>query len=313
MKEYNKIKELVDNSNKIGIISHINPDADNIGSITALSRSLRLYDKDVKTISIDPVPYNLEFIEETKYLTDNYDFEFDTLFMLDCSDMDRLGKAKGVVDNSKHIINIDHHISNNINVDVNIVEKTASSTGEVLYKILKNIDLPIDKEIGESIYTAISGDSGSFRYDNVSSETFLIAAELLELGVDADKININLYSKMPLSKVKLTNRALDRMVIDDDLKLAYTYILVEDLEEFDGKDSDVEGIVEYIRDIECVEISILLRETSYGYKASSRSKSYYDVSKLASKFGGGGHIRAAGFSVNEKDLDKIIKEIKENI
>lgn len=313
MKEYKEVKEILDKSQSVGIISHVNPDADNIGSISALSRSLRLYGKDVTTICVDPVPYNLEFIEETKNFVTNYDYNFDLLFVLDSSGVDRLGRAKSVLDNSNCVVNIDHHISNNLNGDINIVEKTASSTGEVLFKILKSLELPLDVEIGEYIYTAISGDSGSFRYDTVSSDTFRIAAELLDLGIDADKINLNLYGKMPLSKVKLSNRALDRMVIDEELKLGYTYICSDDFEELNGRNSDVEGIVEYIRDIECVEIAILLRETSYGFKASSRSKSYYNVAELAHKFGGGGHIRAAGFSFEEKDIDSILKKIIKEI
>lgn len=313
MKEYKQIKKILDKSASIGIISHVNPDADNIGSISALSRSLRLYGKDVKTICVDTVPYNLEFIEETKNFVTDYDYDFDLLFVLDCSGIDRLGRASSVIDNSNFIINIDHHISNNLKGNINIVEKTASSTGEVLFKILKDLELPLDIKIGESIYTAISGDSGSFRYDTVSSDTFRIAAELLDLGIDADKINLNLYGKMPLSKVKLSNRALDRMVIDEDLKLAYTYVCSNDFKELNASDADIEGIVEYIRDIKCVEISILLRETSYGFKASARSKSYYNVAELAHKFGGGGHIRAAGFSLEEKDIDNIIKKIIKEI
>ncbi|NLD16020.1 MAG: bifunctional oligoribonuclease/PAP phosphatase NrnA [Tissierellia bacterium] len=307
------IKELITKANTIGVISHINPDADNLGSLTALSTSLRLLGKDVKSICIDTIPYNLQFLHDVGKLTSNYDMDLDMLFILDCSSVDRLGHASSLIERTDIVINIDHHISNNIEADYSIVEVAASSTGEVLYKFLKEINLPIDVNVAESLFTAISGDSGSFRYDTVTSETFTIASELLDLGVNNKKINNNLYAMNKIAKVQMLGLAIDRLKIIPQKKLGITYILIDDFEELGAADADVEGIVEYIRDIDDIEIAILLRQNSAGFKASTRSKENYDVSELSLKFGGGGHIRAAGFSIKDLNLEETIEEILKRI
>ena len=307
------IKELITKANTIGVISHINPDADNLGSLTALSTSLRLLGKKVISICIDTIPYNLQFLHGVENLTDDYDVDLDILFILDCSSVDRLGHASSLIEKSDIVINIDHHISNNIEADYSIIEVTASSTGEVLFKFLKEIELPIDVNVGESLLTAISGDSGSFRYDTVSSETFMIASELMDIGVDNKKINNNLYAMNRMSKVQMLGLAIERLKIIPKKKLGITYILLDDFEELGAADADVEGIVEYIRDIDSIEIAILLRQNQVGFKASTRSKNYFDVSDLSLKFGGGGHIRAAGFTIRNTDLKEAIEEILEKI
>lgn len=307
------LKELLDQSKTIGVISHVNPDADNLGSLTALATSLELYGKEVTRICIDTIPYNLEFLYGIDKVTDNWNDSFDMLFILDTSSLDRLGKAKEVINNSNLIVNIDHHISNNLEADYSFLEVTASSTGEVLFKFLKNMNLPVDKNVADSLLTAISGDSGSFRYDTVTSLTFDIASELLSLGADQKMINNNLYGMNRMSKIKMMGRAIERLKIYPEKNLAITYILLDDFEELDAVNADVEGIVEYIRDIDGIEIAILLRENNFGFKASTRSKNYYDVSELALSFEGGGHIRAAGFTITNHNLEEAIEELLDKI
>lgn len=304
-------REVLDNSNSIGIIAHINPDADNLGSITALAESMRLYGKKVTPICIDEVPYNLEFLHGIDKLTDNYQLDFDLLFILDSSSIDRLGKAKDVLERSKYVVNIDHHFSNNMKGDFDFIDRQSSSTGEVLYELLVREGLPIDKNIAESIYTAISGDTGSFRYDSTSKRTFEIVGELLDYKIDTNKINNNLYGNNRFSKAKMLALAIERVKIINDV--AITYILKSDYQDLDALGPDVEGIVEYIRDIEGVEVSIFLKESEDGFKASTRSKNNYNVADLSAKFGGGGHKKAAGFFIESKNLDKIIDEVIKSI
>lgn len=303
------IREYIDKAKTIGVISHINPDADNLGSLTALANSLRLYGKDVKSIAIDPIPYNLKFLYGTENITERWDGKYDLLFILDCSSVDRLGKAKDILQTAKKIVNIDHHISNNLKADFSFVDSTASSTGEVLYKLLKKTGLPIDNNVADSILTAISGDTGSFRYDSVTSETFETAAELLRLGANQKKVNINLYSMNPITKVKMLGRAISRMKIINNGSIGYTYVLNDDFNEFNAKNADIEGIVEYIRDIDGIEIAIFFRQNPFGFKVSTRSKKEYDVSQLALKYGGGGHIRAAGFTVQNDNIEEVIEDV----
>lgn len=306
------IREFIDLSNTIALISHTNPDSDNLGSLTALAESLRQFGKNVTAISIDPIPYNLKFLYGIDKLTQDWNGEYDLLISLDSSSLDRFGKAIDIVEHSKYKINIDHHITNNLNFDINIVKADYSSTGEVLYEVIKENDLPIDKNIGESLFTAISGDSGSFKYDSVTSRTFKYAAELTELGIDKNKINTNLYAKNKLAKIKVLSLIVERMKVVEDKKFIYSYILKEDLNRLNAEQADVEGSAEYLRDIDGMEVSLILKETDTGFKGSLRSKFDYDVSKLAMKFDGGGHKKAAGFNIDEKNLEITIEKILEN-
>lgn len=305
-------RDYIEEATDIGLISHINPDADNLGSLTALAESLRQMGKNVTAIALDPIPYNLEFLYGIDKLTKDWERDYDLLITLDSSSMDRFGSAQDIVNRAKKKINIDHHMSNNLDFDLNIVKRDYSSTGEVLYELIRDYKLPLDKNIAESIYTAISGDTGSFKYDNVSPQTFRLAADLAEMGIDRNKITTNLYSKNRLSKVKILSLVLERLVIDKDRAFAYSYVLNEDLERLGAVEADVEGAVEFIRDIDGVSVSMILKEISTGFKGSLRSKYDKDVGSLAQKFNGGGHIKAAGFTIYEKDLDKAIEKIIEN-
>lgn len=305
-------RDIIDKSEKIAVISHIKPDGDNLGSLTAMSESLRLYGKDVDSIIIDSIPSNLKFLYGLDNYTSDINSNYDLLIMLDSSDENRLGSAKILIENSTKVFNIDHHISNEMNYDYNKVEPTRSSTGEILYVFLKENNLPIDKNVAESIFTAITSDSGSFRYDTVSSDTFKIAAELLKYDIDRDKINRNLFSSNSVAKVKLLETALERLEFYKDGKIGLTYLLEDDFTKFNAEDSDSDGIVEFIRDIDSVEISIYLRQVKNEFKGSFRSVEY-NVEPIARKLGGGGHKRAAGFSIKSNDIDEVIKIVLNEI
>ncbi len=313
MHEINRLKEAIDKAKVVGVVSHVNPDGDNLGSLTALSESLRLYGKDVKSIFVDRMPYNLEFLHGIDQLTDNLDIELDILFIVDSSSEERLGTASVLLDKSDLVVNIDHHISNSLNGDYNVVDVKASSTGEILFDLLKDLELPIDKNVAESLFTSISADSGSFRYDSVRKQTFIAAAKLLEYDIDVSKITTNLYSSNRISKVKMLSLALDRMQFSHENKVAYTYVLRQDYADLNAQAADVEGIVEYLRDIDDVEISLFFKQTRFGWKVSTRSKSYYDMTVLAGYFGGGGHIRASGFSIDECEVEEAISKVLEKI
>ncbi len=302
----------IDQATTIALISHVSPDGDNLGCLTGLAESLRQLGKDVRAICLDEIPYNLKFLYGIDKLSKEWEKDFDLLITLDSSSIDRFGPGQDIVNKAKYKINIDHHISNNLDFDLNIVKADYSSTGEVLYELIKAYDLPIDINIAESIYTAISSDTGSFKYDSCTTRTFKIAAELLEFGIDLNKINTNLYSKNSLEKVKVLSTILNRLVIDKKRAFAYSYILKEDLKKLGAVESDADGSVEFIRDIDGIEVAMVLKEIDGGFKGSLRSKFDKNVAELAQKFSGGGHIKAAGFTILEKNLDKAIEEILNN-
>ena len=310
-----ELKKLVNDAKTIGVIGHIDPDSDSLGSVTALAESMRLLDKKVYAFSLDPVPYNIKFLYKSEELIDDLDADvnLDILFILDTSNLERMGKGSRLLSKSKATVIIDHHISNNMKADIKYLDTTVSSTGELLYSILDKNNFPIDKNIGESILTAISGDSGSFRYDTVTDKTFDITSDLMKLGVDLNKINTNLYGQNRLQKVEMLGRALSRLKLHKNGRISTTYILGSDFMELEAERGDIEGIVETIRDISGVEIAIFIRETREGLKVSTRSKHDYDVRKLALKFGGGGHVKAAGFSLDYKNIEEAFDIILEKI
>ena len=312
-----KFHEMIEGASNIALASHLNPDGDNLGSLSALSKYLKKLNKEVYTIFDDVM------IDDFKFLFNGIDTiksselkNIDLFITLDSAELNRIGKdAKDLYNNSKKTICIDHHHTNDGYADFNVIEKNASSTCEVLFKLLKKEI--IDEEIATSILTGISTDTGSFKYENTSGDTHRIAAELLDLGAKNLDITVNVYQSNPKSKIMLLNEALSRLEFYSDGKIAFIALPKEISLSKDYKKSDSEGIVEYIRDIEGVEIAIFLKEKEDEIRVSFRAKSYADVSKIASKFSGGGHIMAAGATYHgelskakEEILNEAIKEIK---
>lgn len=311
----NAYRHILDSQN-ICIASHVQPDGDNIGSVLSLGMALKKLNKNVYLLKTDEIPSDYKFLPNVNLIKDHDNIdEIDIFIALDSSDEERLGKNKDLLTKAKLIINIDHHISNTNFGHINIIDKDASSTGELVYDFIKSMNISIDKDIATCIYTAISSDTGSFMYDNTSAKTHEIAADLIKVGIDKEKININLYQNKSLERTRLFIKAMDNLELYFENKVALAQITQEMLEDCNAKMEDSEGIISFLRGISPVEVAILLKEFKDDeIKVSMRSKRYIDVSKICSVFGGGGHIRAAGCTINES-IDKaktlILNEIKE--
>lgn len=292
--------EQINESKNIYIVSHVQPDGDNIGSILALWMALRNIKEKVFILKSDDIPSDFLFLPNIDMIHDyNNDEEIDLLITLDASDEGRLGQNKTLLNKAKVVINIDHHISNNNFGHINIIDSNASATGELVYKLISKMNIPIDKDIASCIYTAISSDTGSFMYDNTSAETHKIAAELLKVGIDKSSININLYQNRSMERTILFIKALETLNLYFDNKVAIVKVTQDMVEKSNAKMEDTEGIVSFIREIAPVEVAIILKEfKEEEIKVSMRSKRLIDVSQICASFGGGGHIRAAGCTIN---------------
>lgn len=308
--ENNKLKSLIDNANSIYIASHINPDGDNLGSITGMYLALKKYGKNVFLIEDDEIPDAQKFLPAIKDMvrSETLSKDVDLFITLDCADINRLGAAKELFNSAKNTVNIDHHSTNTRFADLNIVDENSPATGETLYQILKDIDLELDQDSATCIYTAISSDTGSFKYDSVRKSTFLIAAELLDYGVNINDVAVNLYQNRSLAKTNLLLKVMDTLELYNDNKIGVVVLTDEDIKSCNARKSDADGIVEFVRDISTVELAILLKDKKENVRLSTRSKSYIDVTNIASKFGGGGHIRAAGATIN-LNIDEAKKEV----
>lgn len=302
-----QIKELILNAAKILIITHENPDGDAIGSSLGFMNGLIKLGKSVD-VAVPAVNEMYSFLPGFELLKKEInEEEYDLCIALDSSDLDRLGTLRPAFEKIEKTIVIDHHITNQNFGDVNYVNAVASSTCQNIIVILAALDVAINKDIATCIYTGILTDTGGFRY-NVQSETFEFAGMLLEAGIDIAKIYRILFDTTTEARTRLLGRALNTLEILADGKIAFTYVTAKDFKELGNQDGDQEGIVNYGRDIEGVEVSIFVREKDGMRKVSLRSNEYINVSLIASKYSGGGHVKAAGF-----ETSKSIEEIKEEL
>ena len=306
-----KIFNLINSSDKICIAGHKAPDGDCIGSVMALYNFLKPLNKNISVMIDGTIPFNYRAFVDGNIISENYNNEeFDLLFVLDSSDRKRLGKFEGLLEHSKKTVVIDHHITNEGFGDINIIDPAMSSTGELLYDIFKLADMEISKETAVLIYIAVLTDTGKFSYQNTTAKTHIKTAELIDLGVNVSEIDNIVYNSKPANIVKAFMDCVSGLELYYDNKLGITAITKEILIKNNAQMADVDGIVEYIREIKEVEVSCLLKENDSGTKVSLRSKNKVDVADVSLKYQGGGHARAAGFDINEnlENTKKIILE-----
>ena len=310
---YPKIISLIKESNKIAILSHIMPDGDNIGSGLAMSIALNKLGKKATFILDDQIPDIYKFLAGAENIDKpNNLYDYDLVIALDCGDMERLGQSSKYITN-KIIINIDHHISNTSFGTINLIEKNAAATGEIVYKVIRELGVEIDKSIAECIYVAISTDTGHFQYSNTSTVTHKVISDLLQYGINVQKIYRSVYQNNSKEKIVLIGEALKSLEFLFHDKVSIVKVTKKQTESIGAKDEDSEGIINLARDINGVEVAVFLKEIDYDLiKVGFRSKDYVDVSKLAQIFGGGGHIRASGCTIRnemKKVENMIIEEI----
>ena len=307
----------IKNSENIFLASHVHPDGDNVGSLLALGMALKKLNKKINIIKVDDIPKDYLFLPNSNlFVEPNLKEPIDLFISLDSSDLDRLGIGKEMALKANKIINIDHHITNNNFGDINIVDPLASATGELIYSLIKKLDVEIDQNIATCIYVAISSDTGSFVYDNTTSKTHLIAADLLDKGINKNEIIVNLYQSRSMRRTKLFIRSLNTLEMYCKERVGIITVTQDMLNECNAKMEDTEGIISFVRDIEGIELACILKEYKENeIKLSLRSKSIVDVSEICIKFHGGGHKRAAGCTIydNIENTKKIIlNEIQKN-
>ncbi len=311
--------DVIENSKNIFIASHVNPDGDNMGSMLALALALKKAGKNVVVLKSDTIPEDYKFLPGIQ-LIQEYRQELgniDVFIALDTSDEERLGDNLSLLKKANCIINIDHHITSTGFGDINIVDGKAAATGELIYYFIKQMEIELDKDIGTNLYTAISTDTGKFSYESVTSNTHRIIAELIDLGIDFKQINIELYESMSIEKTKLFIEAISSLKTYENSNIATIKVTQDMLKNSGASMEDTEGLVSFIRKIASVEVACLLKEIEDdNIKISLRSKNMVDVASICGKFGGGGHIRAAGCSISsniDDAEDMIVDKIKEYI
>ncbi len=295
------------NSSRILVVTHSNPDGDAIGSLTAMGMALVTLGKQTTLYNETPIPAVYRFLPAVDRVVQRIGSEsYDTAIALDCSDLQRIGKSFPVLNRVPVVINIDHHITNTGFGTLQLIDTSACASAEIVYRLIKQMDIGINKDMATSIYTGILTDTGSFRFSNTNKAAFAICEEMVALGVDPYKIAQHVYGTYSLGRLKLLNLALDSIEISTNGKLSIMTLTQDMFDETQTKPEDVDGLINYAKSIEDIKIAALIQEQSNSkghsnplskYHVSLRSDGAVDVAEIAFSFGGGGHSSAAGFNI----------------
>ena len=309
------ILDLIQESNTILLLTHESPDGDAIGSTMAFYHLLNNMKKTVDVV-IPIVPETFSFLDSIDEVVTKCDKSYDLAIVLDCATVPRIGQINDEFSRCKKSVVIDHHMSNTRYGDINIVDDAASSCCEVLFYLFKEAKLNITPTIGEALAVGMLTDTAGFKNNNVTKETFLMAAELMDLGVDVHEVYSLVVSMKTMAQYALIKVALDHLEFIDDGKIAFSYISYEDMANAGAKLGDHEGLVELGRNVDGVEVSVFVREWEGVYRISLRSNGKVNVNDVAQKFGGGGHKMAAGIVSRDgfkETKEKVINEIKKEL
>lgn len=299
------------NHDNFVLIAHTSPDGDTLGSALALLRALEKLQKKALVVCENGMPASLSFMPGSDKLSKTADNEGEyTAIAIDCADISRMGACDSCFKNAKHTINIDHHATNKGYAQINDIVPHAAAVGESIWQIIGELGVEPDKEMAQCIYTAISTDTGNFCYANTTPDTFKTAVELLELGFDLNTTSSKLFRTRSLSKTRMICKCIENLELFFDDQICVSTISKAEMDSIGSDESETEGMIDFIRDIETVKIAVFMREVSQSvYKVSLRSKVDINVSTVAQQFGGGGHKLAAGCTIEEsaeKTKEKII-------
>ena len=316
--ELKNARELIARSHRILIISHRNPDADSVGANSALRLALEGMGKVVESACADPVPEILHFIKYGDIFKQELTWEeiaaYDLLISVDCGAHYLLKyheQMPQILKGHPPLINIDHHATNDMFGAVNIVDPEGAATALILYFVFQFLDIQITQEMATSLVAGLYYDTGSFKHSNTSAEVLKVMSELMAKGADYQKVVKYLFKTASVNKLKLWGRALSRARLNDK-KVLVSNVGEHDLKELDLEPTDLSGVIDYLNMLPESKFCILLSEDLKGnVKGSCRTqRDDVDLSQITSVFGGGGHKKAAGFTIPGKLQEEVIRKVK---
>jgi bifunctional oligoribonuclease and PAP phosphatase NrnA len=307
---FQKIKEAVGRGNRFLVATHVDPDGDALGTAFALYFGLRSMGKDVSVFLGGAVPYQYKFLPAPGNIVQEIPEDgYDTAIVVDCGDLSRVGDGNEILKGMNCLINVDHHETNEAFGQINIIDERASSSAELAYLVLKALGVKFTYDIAVNIYTAVFTDTGSFRYDNTNQRAFKICEEMTELGVVPSRVAGEVYECHPKERYLLLCLVLGTLEFFGNDRVATVYVTEEMFEKTGTNREYTEGFVEHIKEIRSVDVACLMREVGNGkFKVSMRSKGEFNVAAVAYRFGGGGHQKAAGCTIEGS-----IEEVKNKL
>ncbi len=277
------------------LIAHVSPDGDTLGSSFALYGALLELGKRAQVVCEDAVPAIYRFLPFSDQLIPPEQAKpADAVVSIDCADIGRTGRSEPLFRAAKATLNIDHHGTNDYYAASNYVQK-AGATGELIFNVIACLKIPLNKNIASCLYAAITTDTGNFSYGNTTPDTLRIAADILDTGIDLPYLNRCLFRTVPFHKLKLHALGVNKAQLYEYGRIGISTITLAEIASCGATNEDTEGIIDAIRDVDTVEVAAFLRESEDGLiRVSLRGKSCADVSKIATRLGGGGHKLAAG-------------------
>ena len=301
------LNEILKGKNRVALGGHVRPDGDCIGSCLGLYMYMKEQYPETETdVYLETVPEAYQMIRCTDEVKSEISGSeaYDLFICLDCGDAKRLGFSEPLFENAKETFCIDHHVSNGAFADWNYIEPDASSTSELVYKLLDCEK--ISRRTAEALYMGIAHDTGVFQYSCTSPETMEIAADLMRKGIDGSEIIDKTYYEKTYVQNQILGRALLESMLILDKRCIVSVVRQKEMKFFQAVPADLEGIVSQLRQTKGVEVAMFLHETApQQFKVSLRSKGKVDVSRIAAYFGGGGHVRAAGVTMKGSSYDVI--------
>lgn len=297
------------------ITAHVRLDGDALGSELAVYLMLRAMGKKAVVYNQDRTPERYQFLPAAHNITHSLTNieQYDTCIVLDCSDLSRVGDEADKLRKIKTLINIDHHVSNNGFSPLKMLDAKASSTGELIFRLMREMNIKMTRDICTNLYAAIITDTGSFRYSSTTKETFMAAGVLVGEGANPQRIAEGIYESDSPARLKLLARALSTLSLDLESKVGSMVVTQKDLQEVGAAWEHTEGFVDIPRTVLGIEVSVLYTQRGEDhFKLSLRSKAKFNVEKVARKFGGGGHIHASSCWMRG-DIETIKSQIIEAV
>lgn len=313
-------------SKHVLIASHENPDGDAIGSLLAMGLALQNIGKQTSLYNESKIPAVYRFLPKVNAIVRSIkDFKrYDTAVILDCGDLRRIGKIAPKVAKIPCIINIDHHETNTRFGNLQFIDVAACATAEIVYRLIRQMETPLDKSIATALYAGILTDTGSFRFSNTNQKAFAICQDLVDYGVEPYRVAQHVYGTYSLGRIKLLNLSLDSIEIFQNGQLSIMTLTQKMLNETGTHPEDADGLINYARRIEDVKVAALIHELDPNrsgrdevrrFHVSLRSDGSLNVAQMAAALGGGGHSSAAGFSIESSlaDLKSKINQLAEKL
>jgi phosphoesterase RecJ-like protein len=306
------VAEVLRSADSIGVVGHVGPDGDALGSMVGLARSARLAGKQAVASFDEPfvVPEEMSFLDQSVLVPPKeFPRDLDVAVVVDTSVRSRVGSLAGAMEQADQLAVVDHHLSDGTWGDVVAIDATAGATTELIHELLNILEWPIDKDVATALYTGLVTDTGRFQYSSTSSRTHDIASALLERGVETDVIGQKLFEEAAFGYYEVVSKVLGRSILDEDHAFVWSIMEPADLESAGIESYETDGLIDLVRMARGTEVACLLKRKRTGViKGSLRSRGNVDVAAIASSFDGGGHHNAAGFT-SAKEPAAIIEQI----